>query len=146
MMHLIGCSDNRNVLPESNISKVSDFHCYPFNAKSFKVDAIEFQKVKDYPVLDYCSDDDNFELTKWTRLSEIDSANRTGYLKTIQECEPDIYRSISDSEKDIYISGCYKWMLRKNGSKYQSYYILNIFNSKTMMLYVFKDLDYYPFY
>jgi hypothetical protein len=144
---LYGCYNNSEIIQSDNLKEIESYHCYPYNVRVYEAISVEYKNFVEYPIDDFCSDNEDAYLNKWVEFTKLSRQEQNNWKRQLNKCNNNISLITAINRGDtVYFSGCYVLTKTRKNSKVKRHYKVNFFNKDSLVLHVFKNLDYYPFF
>lgn len=141
---LLACGGKTSsILPDAELSYLSGYHCWPYDASIYSTGGLEFDPSwLSYPLDDFFSTGGKYTITHWTDYAAIDTALWNGMDSTLSECvgNNELHRSLLNGDP-VYFSGMYRNMIVANGGKKRKYAQILFLDLRNQRLHMFKDIN-----
>lgn len=140
---IFGCQNSSDLLPDTELKSISEYHCWPYDVKIYSVDGIKIDSLfYTYPLESYFGENPKYKITTWAKYNEIDTTVWYGMNKTLKECDDNIelYNQLSKGD-DIYYAGIYQNFKVLNGEKKRKYEKILFLDLVNKRLHIFKDIN-----
>ncbi|GAP43965.1 hypothetical protein TBC1_112124 [Lentimicrobium saccharophilum] len=140
---IFGCRNSSNILPDTELKFVSDYHCWPYDVNIYSVKDIKIDSLfYTYPLNGYFGKNPKYKITTWSKYDEIDTTVWSGMNNILGQCDDntELYNQILKGD-DIYYSGIYQDFKVENGEKRRKYEQILFLDLAQNKLHIFKDIN-----